>query len=129
MVPVIDPWGDGRPPSPRNLRLTTDARTRRVMTWEALPTQYLTAHRALRGELRRGNVTDPWTNGSIVERREYTGNPANPYSIEYPSNSSWETVREGYNDNTRTSYTDNSDRGTKLYVYRVRTTSIGSIEH
>ena len=124
-TPTIDSGAAGRPPSPRNLRLTTDTRTRRTMTWEAPPNHYLTANRAFRGELRRGNVTDPWINGYIVERREYTGNPDDPYTIEYPAGSSWETVRVGYNDNTRTSYTDNSDRGTKLYVYRVRTTSPG----
>ena len=122
-TPDIDPGAAGRPPSPRNLRLTTDTRTRRTMTWEAPPNHYLTANRALRGDLRRGSVTDPWINGYIVERREFTGNPTDPYSIEYPAGSSWETMREGYDDNTTTSYTDNSDRGTKLYVYRVRTTN------
>ena len=122
-TPTIDSGAAGRPPSPRNLRLTTDTRTRRTMTWEAPPNHYLTANRALRGDLTRGNVTDPWINGYIVERREYTGNPANPYSIEYPAGSNWKTMREGYDGTTTTSYTDREDRGTTLYVYRVRTTN------
>ena len=95
------------------------------MTWEAPPNHWLTAARALRGDLRRGNVTDPWINGYIVERRKYTGDPNNPYSIEYPADSTWKTVREGRDNDTTTSYTDREDRGTKLYVYRVRTTSPG----
>ena len=125
--PTIDSGAAGPPFSPRNLRLTRDTPAQRIMTWEAPPNHYLTANRALRGDLRRGNVTDPWINGYIVERREYTGDPENPTTIEYPAGSSWKTVREGYDDNTRTSYTDNENRGTTLYVYRIRTTSPGGV--
>ena len=108
------------PFSPRNLRLTTDTRFRRTMTWETPPNHWLTAHRAFRGELRRGNVTDPWTNGFQVEQGEYT---ADSDGVPNGFPSQWETVRSGENDDTSTRYTDNEDRGTKLYVYRVRTTN------
>ena len=108
--------------SPRNLRLTTDTQFRRTMRWEAPPSQWLTAHRAFRGELTSGNVTDPWTNGYLVERREYTVYPNGEFSG-FAEGSSWETMRQGQNGNTGTSYTDNENRGAKLYVYRVRTTN------
>ena len=115
--------GSGRPFSPRDLRLTTDTQTRRSMSWDAPPSHLLTAHRAFRGQLTTGAVADPWTTGYIVERREFIGDPENQFKREYVDGSSWETVRQGANDDTSTSYTDNTDRGIKQYVYRIRTTN------
>ena len=66
-------FGPSREPEgPRNVRLTHDAQSSRGLAWDAPRDPWLTTVRTARaGSGPQQVVTDPWTTGYRVERREY----------------------------------------------------------
>ena len=116
-------YGPGsEPPMPRNGRFTHKSVSRRSLAWEAPPSHKLTFEKAFRGETR-GPVADPWITGYQVERREYV---PERHPVEYEGDQpttedGWEILQSGDAGRTATSFTDSEHKGTKSYVYRVRT--------
>ena len=66
-------YGPGQEPEgPRNVRLTLDTRFIRQLEWDAPWDPWLTTVKTARaGSGPQQVVTDPWTTGYRVERREY----------------------------------------------------------
>ena len=66
-------FGPSREPEgPRNVRLTHDAQSSRGLAWDAPRDPWLTTVKTARaGSGSQPVVTDPWTTGYRVERREY----------------------------------------------------------
>ena len=108
----------GQPNPPRNVRLTRDTQFVRTLEWDQAPEAWRTTVLAGReGRMRNIVVPDLWPTWYQVERHEFTGDPEGRWS--FPDGSDWEVMRSAADENTSRSYTDNEDRGNKLYVYRV----------
>ena len=60
-------------------------------------------------------VTNPWTTGYRVERREYRRTEDGGWFLK----GDWETLRDETDGDTGTSFTDPEDKGDRQYVYRV----------
>ena len=108
----------GQPDPPRNVRLTRDNQFVRTLEWDQAPEAWRTTVLAGReGGMRNSVVADLWPTWYQVERREFTGDPEGDWS--FPDGSIWEVMRSAAEGNTSRTYTDNEDRGSRLYVYRV----------
>ena len=104
---------------PRNVRLTRDTDSQRLMTWEAPPSWSLTIWAGLQGA--NVPVRDPWITGYVVERREFRVRADN-YSY-FLENEDWEVLREGNGGDTTTFFSDNEQANGRKFVYRIMTTN------
>ena len=105
--------------TPRNVRLTRDTDSQRRMTWEAPPSWSLTTWAGLQGA--NVPVSDPWTTGYVVERREFRAR-ADGYFY-FPEEEEWEVLRPGNDGDTTTSFNDNEQANGRKFVYRIMTTN------
>ena len=124
-------FGPSREPEgPRNVRLTHDTQSSRELAWDAPRDPWLTTVKTARaGSGPQQVVTDPWTTGYRVERREYLRTEGGGWVLpEFDQEVSvqlvererfeWDTVRDETDGDTRTSFTDSEDKGDRQYVYR-----------
>ena len=108
----------GQPNPPRNVRLTRDTQFVRRLEWDQAPDAWRTTVLAGReGGMRNSVVADLWPTWYQVERREFAYDQFDERY--FPDDSDWEVMRSAGDENTSRSYTDNEDRGSRLYVYRV----------
>ena len=107
-----------QPAPPRNARLTQDTQFVRRLEWEQALEAWRTSVLAGReGRMRNIVVPDLWPTWYQVERREFAYDQFDERY--FPDDSDWEVMRSAGDENTSRSYTDNEDRGSRLYVYRV----------
>ena len=100
---------------PLNVRLTHDIQSSRGLAWDAPRDPWLTTVKTARaGFGPQQVVTDPWTTGYRVERREYRRTEDGGWVLQ----GDWETLRDETDGDTGTSFTDSEDKGDRQYVYR-----------
>ena len=108
----------GYPHPPRNVRLTVDNQFVRRLEWDPAPEAWHTTVLAEReGRMRTSVVSDPWPTWYQVERREFAYKQFGEWY--FPTGTSWQVMRSATDRNTSRTYTDNENRGSKLYVYRI----------
>ena len=107
---------DHEPEGPRNVRLTHDTQSSRGLAWDAPRDPWLSTVKTARaGSGPQQVVTDPWTTGYRVERREYRRTEDGDWFLK----GEWDTLRDETDGDTGTSFTDSTDKGDRQYVYRV----------